>query len=58
MESSPETQQVKFQLPISYDFNEPIFYVRECYPKYYDMIFNTLKRAKWISLTGTPGHSI
>ena len=54
-------QDVSFKLPMSYDYQQPSFFVRSCYPIYYNMIEDLLKGAdnakpvKYISLTGTPG---
>ncbi|KAJ3268283.1 hypothetical protein HDV01_003214 [Terramyces sp. JEL0728] len=53
----PGVQVVEYQLPMSYKFLESAFYVRDCYPEYYEYITTTLAnpRVDYISLTGTPG---
>jgi hypothetical protein len=50
-------ETVQYQLPMSYEFLETKFYVRNCYDEYYQLIKNLLlnPRMKYISLTGTPG---
>ena len=52
-----EVQSVQYQLPMPYEFLESTFYVRDCYPKYYDLVKDLLAnpRTDYISLTGTPG---
>ena len=50
-------ESVQYQLPMSYEFLESKFYVRNCYEEYYNHIMKLLlnPRMKYISLTGTPG---
>ena len=58
MSMMPESvESVEYQLPMSYEFLESKFYVRNCYEEYYQHIMNLLRnpRMKYISLTGTPG---
>ena len=54
---SEGVETVQYQLPMSYEFLESKFYVRNCYEEYYNHIMNLLMnpRMKYISLTGTPG---
>jgi hypothetical protein len=48
---------VQDQLPMSYEFLESKFYVRNCYEEYYQLVMKLLlnPRMDYISLTGTPG---
>jgi hypothetical protein len=48
-------EAVEHQLPMTINYKKDKFYVRECYPKYYDFITSALNRKDYISLTGTPG---
>lgn len=52
-----ETQAVDYELPMSYEFLESNFYVRDCYPEYYQHIIKLLAdpKMKYVTLTGTPG---
>ncbi|KAG7376573.1 hypothetical protein PHYPSEUDO_013126 [Phytophthora pseudosyringae] len=49
-------------LPTEQAYDEPVFYVRECYPVYYEMILrllkltrNQIKRVEAVTVSGTPG---
>ena len=54
-------QKVDYVLPMSYKYTNNQFYVRRCYPVYYDMIINLLdwkgltEPSDYITVTGTPG---
>jgi hypothetical protein len=50
-------QSVQYQLPMSYAYKKLTFYVRDCYPQYYNYIVGILGKDEYdyISLTGTPG---
>ena len=54
-------EDLKFQLPMPYDYEQPNFFVRSCYPVYYELIVDLLKGRdtsktfKYITLTGTQG---
>jgi hypothetical protein len=43
--------------PLSLGFDGPQFYIRECYPVYYDLIFACLNSGEYefLSVVGTPG---
>jgi predicted ATP-dependent serine protease len=43
-------------LPMAYPYKERTFYVRKCYPQYYDQIIDLLDGSMdYITVTGTPG---
>ena len=44
-------------IPMAFEYENPLYFVRECYPLYYDQIRELLdfRRMKYISVTGTPG---
>ena len=55
MESQSKIQSIDFQLPMTYEYDLPSFYVRDCYDEYYQVLMKLLKQYKFISVTGTPG---
>ena len=54
-------QRIGYQLPLSYSYKKGEFFVRDCYPIYYEMITSRLKGTglrepdDYITVTGTPG---
>ena len=44
-------------LPMQYDYNDARFYVRACYPEYYDKIKRWFASGtkSGVTITGTPG---
>ncbi|KAG7375626.1 hypothetical protein PHYPSEUDO_000411 [Phytophthora pseudosyringae] len=44
-------------LPVEYEYMQPQFYVRKCYPQYYKRITDLLKDGETVgvTVTGTPG---
>ena len=50
-------QQVLFDLPMAFRFSRDKFYVRACYPLYFEIIMATLAADDFdlLSVTGTPG---
>jgi hypothetical protein len=45
------------QLPMEYDYHDTMYYVRDCYPEYYELVMHLLDKEKkqGVTITGTPG---
>ena len=50
-----EIQSIDFELPMTFCYELPSFFVRSCYDEYYQILMKLLKRYHFISITGTPG---
>ena len=50
-------QHVSVGLPTAITYDAELYYVRECYTKYYEWVLQLLQKYDYISVTGTPGLS-
>lgn len=58
-ESRPKVHHVSYQLPMTFPFKGDTFYIRECFPVYYDVIIMASFASGWfdlLSVTGPPGN--
>ena len=61
MTAEKTVQDIIFKLPQTYDYDQPSFFVRSCYPVYYNLIGDLLngrdehKIVENVTVTGTPG---
>jgi hypothetical protein len=47
-------------LPMEYEYEGEMYYVRDCYPEYYELVMDLLEKEKkkGVTITGTPGELI
>lgn len=55
-DASDRTQQIIYNLPMTTEYAGQTFYVRDCYPEFYNAVLENFKRKiRYVSVTGTPG---
>ncbi|OWY92591.1 hypothetical protein PHMEG_00038349, partial [Phytophthora megakarya] len=54
-EAYEQTKKFPQELPMENDYELSRYFVRSCYPEYYDLILNKLEEFQIVTVTGTTG---
>ncbi|OWZ19927.1 hypothetical protein PHMEG_0005754 [Phytophthora megakarya] len=54
-EANEQTEKFPQELPMEHSCRLPRYFVRSCYPEYYDLILNKLEEFQIVTVTVTPG---